>query len=163
MIPPAMIPGELRQAAQDLMDEYGERIDSDRLEEWLDLFTEDCVYRVMPRENVEQNLPAPLMLCTNKNQLRDRIVALRRANEFNLHYDRHVIGGVRVRPASAAGLWQVEASYAVFQTTLEGQSRLFSVGRYHDTLRAEGGTLLFREKLVVVDSFSIPTLLATPL
>jgi anthranilate 1,2-dioxygenase small subunit len=158
-----MTPAEVRQAAQDLMDEYGERIDSDRLEDWLDLFTEDCTYRVMPRENVEQNLPAPLMLCTNKNQLRDRIVALRRANEFNLHYDRHVIGGIRIRPSPSAGLWRIEASYAVFQTTLEGQSRLFSVGRYYDILRADGETLLFCEKLVVVDSFSIPTLLATPL
>jgi anthranilate 1,2-dioxygenase small subunit len=157
-----MIPSAVREAAQDLMDDYGERIDSDRLEEWLDLFTEDCTYRVMPRENVEQNLPAPLMLCTSKNQLRDRIVALRRANEFNLHYDRHVIGGVRIR-ASSDGLLRIEASYAVFQTTLEGQSRLFSVGRYFDTLRADGATLLFCEKLVVVDSFSIPTLLATPL
>jgi anthranilate 1,2-dioxygenase small subunit len=145
------------------MDDYGERIDSNRLEEWLDLFAEDCSYRIMSRENIEQNLPAPLMMCTSKDQLRDRIVALRRANEYNLHYDRHVIGAPRIRPTPSADLWMIEASYAVFQTTLEGQSRLFSVGRYTDTLRVEGGALLIREKLIVVDSFSIPTLLATPL
>jgi anthranilate 1,2-dioxygenase small subunit len=57
----------------------------------------------------------------------------------------------------------VEANYAVFQTTLEGQSKLFSVGRYRDKIRLEGGTLRFCEKYVVVDTFSIPTLLATPL
>jgi anthranilate 1,2-dioxygenase small subunit len=158
-----MSPAEIRVAAQELMDDYGERIDSNRLEDWLKLFAEDCTYRIMSRENVEQNLPAPLMMCTSKNQLRDRIVALRRANEYNLHYDRHVIGVPRIRPTDTADLWAVEASYAVFQTTLEGQSRLFSVGRYADKLRAEGGTLLICEKLVVVDSFSIPTLLATPL
>jgi anthranilate 1,2-dioxygenase small subunit len=158
-----MIPSEIRHGAQDVMNEYGELIDSDRLEQWLELFTEDCTYRVMPRENVEQNLPVPLMMCSSKNQLRDRIVALRNANEFNLHYDRHVIGGVRVMPGSTGGLWRVEASYAVFQTNLEGQSRLFSVGRYYDTLRTEGDRLLFCEKLIIVDSFSIPTLLATPL
>jgi anthranilate 1,2-dioxygenase small subunit len=159
----AMIPAELRAAAQDLMDDYGERIDSNRLEEWLELFAEDCSYRIMSRENVEQNLPAPLMMCTGKDQLRDRIVALRRANEYNLHYDRHIIGTPRIRATDAADLWTVEASYAVYQTTLEGQPRLFSVGRYTDTLRAEGGTLLITKKLIVVDSFSIPTLLATPL
>jgi len=38
----AIVPAEIRAAAQELMDEYGERIDSGRLEEWLDLFAEDC-------------------------------------------------------------------------------------------------------------------------
>lgn len=144
------------------MHEYAERIDSDSLEQWLDLFTEDAIYQVLPRDNVEQNLPASLMLCTNKNMLRDRIVSLRHANEYNLHYDRHLVGRVRVTP-HAEGVWCMDASYAVFQTTLEGQSRLFSVGRYRDKARMEGGRLLFSEKTVIVDTFSVPSLLATPL
>jgi anthranilate 1,2-dioxygenase small subunit len=152
----------VREAADDLMNDYCELIDSDRLEEWLDLFTEDASYTVIPRENVEQNLPAAIILCPNKNVLRDRISSLRNANEFNLHYDRHLVSSIRVRP-HAENVWLVEANYAVFQTTLEGQSKLFSVGRYRDKIRLEGGTLRFCEKYVVVDTFSIPTLLATPL
>jgi anthranilate 1,2-dioxygenase small subunit len=152
----------VREAAGDLMNDYCELIDSDRLEEWLDLFTEDASYTVIPRENVEQNLPAAIILCPNKNVLRDRISSLRNANEFNLHYDRHLVSSIRVRP-HAENVWLVEANYAVFQTTLEGQSKLFSVGRYRDMIRLEGGTLRFCEKYVVVDTFSIPTLLATPL
>jgi anthranilate 1,2-dioxygenase small subunit len=153
---------DVREAASDLMSEYVERIDSDRLEEWLDLFTEDASYTVIPRENVEQSLPAAIILCPNKNVLRDRISSLRNANEFNLHYDRHLVSSIRVRP-HAENVWCVEANYAVYQTTLEGQSKLFSVGRYLDKIRLEAGNMLFREKYVVVDTFSIPTLLATPL
>jgi anthranilate 1,2-dioxygenase small subunit len=152
----------VREAAGDLMNDYCELIDSDRLEEWLDLFTEDASYTVIPRENVEQNLPAAIVWCPNKNVLRDRISSLRNANEFNLHYDRHLVSSIRVRP-HAENVWLVEASYAVFQTTLEGQSKLFSVGRYRDKIRLDGGTLRFCEKYIVVDTFSIPTLLATPL
>lgn len=152
----------VREAAGDLMNDYCELIDSDRLEEWLDLFTEDASYTVIPRENVEQNLPAAIILCPNKNVLRDRISSLRNANEFNLHYDRHLVSSIRVRP-HAENVWLVEANYAVFQTTLEGQSKLFSVGRYRDKIRLDGGNLRFCEKYVVVDTFSIPTLLATPL
>ena len=152
----------VREAAGDLMNDYCELIDSDRLEEWLDLFTEDASYMVIPRENVEQNLPAAIILCPNKNVLRDRISSLRNANEFNLHYDRHLVSSIRVRP-HAENVWLVEANYAVFQTTLEGQSKLFSVGRYRDKIRLDGGNLRFCEKYVVVDTFSIPTLLATPL
>jgi anthranilate 1,2-dioxygenase small subunit len=149
-------------AVSALMHDYAELIDSDRLEEWIELFTEDAQYRVMPRENVEQNLPAPIILCTNKNMLRDRIVSLRSANEFNLHYDRHIVSQPRIRPHSE-NVWAVEANYAVFQTTMEGVSKLFSVGRYIDKVRLQGGALLFSDKLVIVDTFSIPTLLATPL
>lgn len=152
----------VREAAGDLMNDYCELIDSDRLEEWLDLFTEDASYTVIPRENVEQNLPAAIILCPNKNVLRDRISSLRNANEFNLHYDRHLVGSIKVKPY-VENVWLLEANYAVFQTTLEGQSKLFSVGRYRDKIRSNGGNLRFCEKYVVVDTFSIPTLLATPL
>lgn len=152
----------LREAANDLMDEYAERIDANRFEEWLDLFTEDATYQVIPRENAERNLPASLILCTNKNMLRDRIVSLREANEYNPHYDRHIVGQVRVKE-HGAGTWRLEANYAVFQINLEGQARLFAVGRYHDEVRFEGDRLRFSRKQAILDAFSVPTLLATPL
>jgi anthranilate 1,2-dioxygenase small subunit len=149
-------------AAMALMNEYAERIDSDRLEDWLDLFAEDCTYRIVPRENYDLDLPVSIMLCTNKNMLRDRIVALRNANKYNLHYDRHLISNVAIRP-EADGLCGLEANYAVFQTTLEGETRLFSVGRYRDRVRSVDGRLLIRDKLVVLDTFAVPSLIATPL
>ena len=149
------------QAAQ-LMDEYVELIDSDRLEDWVELFTEDATYQVLPRENLERKLPASLMLCTSKNMLRDRIVSLRNANLYNPHWDRHLVSAVRVKKLEAE-LWEMRANYAVYQTNLEGHSRLFSVGGYQDKLRLDGGRLRFREKLVVVDTFAVPSMLATPL
>jgi anthranilate 1,2-dioxygenase small subunit len=158
----AGVPREMREAAEDLMGEYAELIDADRLEDWLELFTEDAVYEVLPRENEEQRLPAALMLCTNKNMIRDRVVSLRNANEYNLHYDRHLVGRVRVAPHTE-GVWRLEASYAVYQTNLEGQTRMFSVGRYRDKARMDAGRLRFCEKKVIVDTYSVPTLLATPL
>jgi anthranilate 1,2-dioxygenase small subunit len=157
-----MSPETLSMLAGELMADYAELIDSDRLEEWLELFTEDARYDVIPRENVEQGLPLSIMVCSNKAQLRDRITALRQANEYNLHYDRHLIGNVRVRP-SADGTFEIRANYAVFQTTLEGQSRLFSAGCYKDRVRIVDGQLRIYDKCVIVDTFSIPTLLATPL
>jgi anthranilate 1,2-dioxygenase small subunit len=157
-----MSPETLSMLAGDLMADYAELIDSDRLEEWLELFTEDARYDVIPRENVEQGFRLSLMVCSNKAQLRDRITALRQANEYNLHYDRHLIGSVRVRP-SPDGTFEIGANYAVFQTTLEGQSRLFSAGCYRDRVRMIDGRMRIYDKRVIVDTFSIPTLLATPL
>jgi anthranilate 1,2-dioxygenase small subunit len=155
-------PSALREAAEDLMAEYADLIDSDRLEDWLGLFAEEAVYQVLTRENFDQGLPAALMLCTNKNMLRDRVMSLRNANEYNLHYDRHLVSGVRIS-AAKAGIFGLKASYAVYQTTYEGQSSLFSVGRYEDKVRLEDGRLVFVDKTVIVDTFSVPSLLATPL
>jgi anthranilate 1,2-dioxygenase small subunit len=58
---------------------------------------------------------------------------------------------------------EIRANFAVYQTNLEGQTRLFSVGRYQSqAVRGPDGAR-FRHKRVIVDTFSVPTLLATPL
>ena len=94
--------------------------------------------------------------------LADRIVSLRQANIYNLHHDRHVLGGARVL-AEAGGEYEVYSSYCVYQTTPEGESTLFSVGKYLDRIRIDGDRARFRERIVVADTAAIPNLLATPL
>ena len=151
----------LQREAEELIAAYADLIDEDRLEEWLDLFSETASYRIVSRENEEQSLPLALMLCDNKDMLRDRIVSLRQANIYNIHWDRHVVSLVRVRAVD--GEHEITASYALYHTTQEGETRLFSVGRYRDRVVREDGRLRFRDKTVVVDTGAILTLLATPI
>ena len=114
----------------------------------------------MSRENREQNLPLSLILCDSKDMLRDRIMSLRQANIYNLHHDCHVIGLIR---AEAGQVMTATAPYALFQSNPEGDSRLFSVGRYYLELTQENGALRIKQQRVVVDTGAIPTLLATPI
>jgi len=155
------VPREVRDAIADLLAEYALRLDEDRLEEWIDLFDADCSYKVVTRENVEQGLPNILIWCANKDMIRDRVDSYRNVNEYNLHWDRHVIGAPRIR-AGDSGAWQVEASYSLFQTDLEGVSGLFSVGRYQASVLVTDGRARLLELVAVADTGSIPTLLATP-
>ncbi|HTJ07564.1 MAG TPA: aromatic-ring-hydroxylating dioxygenase subunit beta [Caldimonas sp.] len=152
----------IEKAADELMANYADCIDDGRFDDWLELFTEDASYKVVARDNHDRGLPATMVLCTNKNMIRDRIAALLGATKYNFHYDRHVVGQLRVRPRSDDE-WELRASYAVFQTSDEGRSSLFSVGRYDDRIRRQGDRLLFCAKTVVVDTFAIPGMLATPL
>jgi anthranilate 1,2-dioxygenase small subunit len=147
-----------REAIRDLVAEYGLRLDEDRLEDWVELFVEDCRYTVISRENVAQGLPQPLILCENKDMLRDRILSYREVNEYNLHTDTHVIGPLRFRSPA-----DIEASYSLFQTDNEGTSRLFSVGRYEMAAVIEGDRARLKSVRVVVDTAAVPTLLATPI
>jgi anthranilate 1,2-dioxygenase small subunit len=152
----------LRARIEELLQEAARLIDEDRLEEWLGLFTEDCTYRVTTRENHDRGLPISLIDCRGIGMLQDRIVSLRQANIYNVHHDRHVVGGARVLGASD-GEYEVYSSYCVYQTTPEGESTLFSVGKYLDRIRIDGGRARFRERIVVADTAGIPNLLATPL
>ena len=91
--------------------------------------------------------------------LEDRIRALREANKYNIHTDRHVIGLPRIIDDGLA----VEAPFAVYQSDQEGETRLFATGLYRDRLEIVGRALKIRDKLVLLDTFAVPTLLATPL
>jgi 3-phenylpropionate/cinnamic acid dioxygenase small subunit len=147
-----------RAAVHDLLAEYGALIGAAKFDEWLNLFAEECRYQVIPRENFERGLPAALIFCDNRAMLEDRIRALREANKYNIHTDRHLIGLPRILDG---GL--LEAPFAVYQTDQEGETRLFATGLYRDRLEQVGSSLRIRDKLILLDTFAVPSLLATPL
>ena len=146
----------------DLLHDYTHCIDEDRLEEWPDFFTDPCIYKVMPRENADLGLPIALMYCDSRGMLRDRVVSLRNANVYNLHYDRHMVSNIRIT-GSSKGVYSVRSNYTLFQTTLEGITTLFSTGVYNDKVRIANGDAKFSEKTVIVDTFNIDNLIATPI
>ncbi len=153
---------QLHYEIEQLLAAYAALIDADRLEEWLDLFDEDSQYEIIARENVEQNLPLSLMLCDNKDMLRDRVMSLRKANIYNIHVDCHVLSLLRITSA-AEDRCSADASFALFQSNQEGESRLFSVGRYEIEAKPSAQGWRLRKMRVVVDTGAVLTLLATPI
>lgn len=145
-----------------LVETYARLLDADRLEDWLMLFDEHCHYEIMSRENVAQNLPLSLMLCDNKDMLMDRVMSLREANIYNIHFDRHVLSFLQME-AAGNGQYEAGLSYALFQSNQEGETRLFSVGRYEMRLIRKDDAWRFTRVRVVVDTGAILTLLATPI
>jgi 3-phenylpropionate/cinnamic acid dioxygenase small subunit len=81
-----------RFALYDLFATYGALIDAAEFDAWLALFATTCSYHIVPRENHERGLPAGLVYCDSRAMLEDRIHALREANKYNIHTDRHLIG-----------------------------------------------------------------------
>jgi anthranilate 1,2-dioxygenase small subunit len=156
-----MISADLRLQIGELLNDYAHVLDDDRLEAWPDFFTENGTYTIIPRENRKQNLPGVILVCFGRNMMHDRIKVLREANEFNIHTDRHLIGMPVL--SEVDGAIRATSSYALFQTDQEGESRLFSVGIYEDVIDVSTNRPCFRERTVVVDSYAIPNLLATPI
>lgn len=153
---------EVREPIEDLYCEYGALLDSAHYDAWTELFEEACPYLVVARDNHERGLPVALVRCDNLDMLRDRLTALSSANEYNIHWSRHILGRPRIR-AYGACKFDVQCPYLVVQTNQEGQSRLFSTGMHSDLVQVTDGVARFVRKHVIVDTFCVPTLLATPL
>ena len=134
------LPSAEQLAVQALLAEYGALLDLGRYDDWLALFAAVCNYAVVPRENHDAGLPVALILCDSRAMIEDRITALRQANKYNLHTDRHLIGLPRI-VAADAGRIEIEAPFTVYQTDQEGETRLFATGLYRDRLDRAGQEL----------------------
>ena len=152
----------VRELVTDFLVDYGWLIDNDRLEDWANLFEEAGQYHIIPRDNYIRGMKIGLISCRNKAMIRDRILALRVANEYNIHQDRHIIGAPKILE-NTSQLILIESNFTVIQTGQDGISSVFSAGVYRDKLTRVGGELKLLDKLVIVDTFCVKTLIATPL
>ncbi|MDA1099210.1 MAG: aromatic-ring-hydroxylating dioxygenase subunit beta [Proteobacteria bacterium] len=145
-----------------LLAEYAACIDGDELERWPGHFTEAAHYRITTAFNHARGLPIGIIDARNRNMLEDRVTALRKANIYEPQRYRHIISVVRLT-GSEGGLVQAEAGFMVIRTMIDGSQDLFVSGRYLDSIDFSGERPRFAEKLVVLDSDKIDTLLAIPL
>ena len=144
--------------------DYANAIDSDRLEEWPQFFTADAVYRVTTRENYEQGLRIALIYARGAGMLADRITALRTANIYEPHVYCHQFGAVKVIAHLPAGGWKAECNFTVVRTMATGAMTMFAAGRTYDAfVEGADGALRLAERVCVLDSRQIDTLLVIPL
>ncbi len=152
----------LRLELSALQDRYVSVLDNDRIEEWPGLFTEDCLYVIISRENEEAGLPAPVIYCDNGRMLRDRIVALRNANIYERPAYRHSLSGLQWRQ-EPDGSFAMDTSYIVVNTSREGVSSIYQAGRYQDRVVRTPDGLRFKSKRCIYDTLRVQTLLAYPI
>lgn len=152
----------LKEDVEDLYARYVELIGDDRLEELPDLFVENCLYKVISRENFDRKMPVAAIFCDSRNMLIDRIVSLRHANIYPDHHTRHLVSNIRIA-AMEASIIHTRASYAVFHTRNDGHSFVYNVGRYVDEIVREEGQLKFKSKLAIFDTHMIETVMVKPI
>jgi anthranilate 1,2-dioxygenase small subunit len=90
------------------------------------------------------------------------VVALRKASVFSPRYLRHLVSNLRVL-GREDGAYLLQAHFAVFQTLLDEESKVFMVGRYQGKLLLTENGPKFQELLAIYDSLQIPGLLAVPI
>lgn len=155
-------PAELRYELEMLTAAYVHVLDDGDIGRWPDFFTEDCVYRIIPRENYENDLPLAVWYCRGRGMLRDRVKAIHDTQLFAPRALRHVTGNALVQTCVDSALHAV-TNYVVYESTLDRASDVFNVGRYIDRIVIEDDRLKFAEKLCVFDTAVVPTSLIYPI
>jgi len=153
---------ELQLKVEKFLFDYADCLNEKRYEEFPSFFKEeDCHYEVQSKENEDLGLTTPIMGCYSHGMIRDRVAQL---IDNTLTYRRlnlrHFISNIRIE--HDGNKINLKANFQVMQSDLEGVSELYLVGRYEDVLILEQGELKFISKRAILDSFSIPNMLAVP-
>lgn len=148
---------------EDLYVRYARLLDDGPLAQWPDLFSETCMYLIIPRDNFDQGLPLAIMRCESRGMLQDRVRSVQETIMHEPRYLRHQITNIG-STVRASGEIDVVANYVVFEILHDELPKILSVGRYLDVVvRNPAGQLEFAEKRVVYDSVLVPNTIVYPL
>ena len=152
---------QLQLDITDLNHDYAATLDNGAFDRWPDFFTEDCLYRIVPRENHLRGLPIAIMHCESRGMLQDRAYAVRETVMAQPRTLRHFVTNIRVLAATDSEI-KAEANFLILRTMLDRMTEILMAGCYLDRIVWRGGRLLFKERLCVYDSLLIPTSIIEP-
>lgn len=142
--------------------DYAAALDSADWDGWVEFFTEDCQYKVQPRENYERGFPLATLALLSRGMLKDRVYGIRETLFHDPYYQRHVVGLPRILRREGDVI-EAETNYAVFRTKLSQETTVFNVGRYLDRVRITPDGMKFESRLCIYDTEMIPNSLIYPI
>jgi anthranilate 1,2-dioxygenase small subunit len=158
----SVIDEAVRRQIAELNTRYIRAIDDDKLEAWPELFTEQCLYKIVTRENFDRGFLLPLMECASRGMLIDRVTGYRRVNVYEPQRYTHMLSGLVVEFIDTTHV-VCRQNYAVIRTMVTGEMSIFSAGIYHDRVVLSDDGAKFEERIVVQESRRVDTLLVIPL
>ncbi|MDX3895584.1 aromatic-ring-hydroxylating dioxygenase subunit beta [Pusillimonas sp.] len=148
--------------AQDLYARHAQIISDGELEQWPELYTEECLYRIISRVNHERNLPLSLIFAESRGALKDRVSAIRNTMVYAPRYVTHLVSQVQIT-GERDGLLHTRSHFAVYYTQADGNARLQMVGRSFDQIDARCANWLFAHRSVVFDNELVPGSIVYPI
>src|ERR1700733_2280420 len=150
-----------RDALRDFYDDYYNVLDDVRLDEWPAFFTEDCIYRVIPRENFEAGYKISTIYAESRGMLIDRVMGVTRTQMFAPRYYRRFPGPLRIVAPEGDGV-RSRHNLLLVQTLIDKKTEIVLSAVCHDVLVLDEERLRLRERIVVFDSEMIPNSLIYP-
>lgn len=150
---PADLPRDawLRLELREFLEAYCCCLDEGDFARWPDFFTDDALYRITGYENFDAGLAYGPINCFGIGMIRDRALAIRETTVYEPRRMRRLVSNLRLRSVGEDGM-RCEASFAVFETLLDRDPRVFMTGRYVDRIVRTDAGLRFAERICVYDN-----------
>jgi 3-phenylpropionate/cinnamic acid dioxygenase small subunit len=156
LVPLPPITGDLQRDLEQFLYAEAELLDTWRIEEWFQLFTEDCVYWVPSNTDDQEPETAASIIYDRWSDLRDRMARLLHPLVYTQQpraRTRRLVSNVRVGTAADDGV-QVFSNFLLFEVRLN-RERLLG-GQYEHHLRREGDTWRIAYKKIALLSNDSP-------
>ena len=140
---------------------YAETLDRFDVDGWVEFFTDEAVYLVIARDNLDSGLPLGLVYCDGKGMLKDRAYALLHTEMYAPRYLHLSITNTRARAINGP-LIRATANYTLIETLVDEQSRIQQVGKYEDVFERRDGRLLLKQRKCIYDSVMVNNCLVFP-
>ena len=141
-----------RQAVEDFLYEEAALLDEWRLDEWLELLTEDATYEVPSTDTPDGDPQNTLFLIADdKIRIRSRVAQLLGKSAWAENppsRTRRMISNVRIRQVEGEAI-HVMANFVVYRLRFEQMDTY--VGRYEYTLVPRDGRLKIRGRKAILD------------
>lgn len=146
----------------ELYAQYAQAVDEQNWDQWIDLFVDDCEYKIQPRENYDRGFPLCTLALLSKGMLRDRAYGIRETLFHDPYYQRHVVSLPIIHEVRDSFIF-AQANYSVFRTKLSQETTVFNVGRYIDKIKMTDSGLKFVSRLCIYDTEMIPNSIIYPI
>ena len=142
----------VRQTIEDFLYEEAALLDEWRLEEWLELLTEDATYEVPSTDTPDGDPKTTLSIIADDiTRIRSRVQQLLGKSAWAENppsRTRRLISNVRIRGVEGENI-SVTANFAVYRMRFEHTDTY--VGRYEYTLTQRDGRLKIRARKAILD------------
>jgi p-cumate 2,3-dioxygenase subunit beta len=143
-----------RAEVEDLFYQEADLLDSWRLDDWLELLTDDAAYYVPPNDKPDADARYTLFtIADDIVRLRERVIRLKDPNchaEYPLSRTRRMIGNVRITGVDGDAI-SAAANFIIHRYRHNDLDRVF-VGHYRYKLRRQGGRLKIAERRAILDA-----------
>tara|TARA_A100000171_G_scaffold25443_1_gene23764 strand:+ start:487 stop:966 length:480 start_codon:yes stop_codon:yes gene_type:complete len=155
---------KLQLEVQNLYSDYVFCVDNTKFEKWRDFFTEDCLYRIVSRENFDAKKPMSTLQLEGQAMLKDRVHGMNDTIMHVPYYQRHIVSPPRIHRVQDNTI-HAEANYLVVRSRDDTFSEVFNTGRYLDVLvrQGDGQALKIKERVCVFDGDLVPNSIVYPL
>ena len=146
-----------RQQVEEFLYEEAALLDAWRLDDWLELLTDDAVYEVPSNDRPEADSKNTLFIIADDiRRIRARVTRLKDKSahaEYPPSRTRRMISNVRITERNGATL-KVEANFTVHRFRRNEGIRAF-IGHYRYVLRVDDSRLKIARRDAVIDSMEL--------